>query len=100
MGRTVRGVRFDLYSSDAFLSALSIQEPDKFNVEKFSEYISTIYSLELSMKISDKLPNLANTKLGSLPLWTMSYPWEDVSPLSKLQEYPRKYSRIVLPFRR
>ena len=97
LGRTVRGVRFNLYGPDAFSSALSIHNPNRFDVEKFSAYISNIYSVEISMKIRDKLPILASTQLGSLPLWTMSYPWEDISPFSKLQDYPKKYWRIVLP---
>ena len=98
LGRTMRGVRFNLLHSDPFLFALESQSPENFNAHILSRQFAEAYSYELSLKIQDRHPDLLDTPLGILPLWAMVYPWEKESPFFKLSNYMKKVMENRMSF--
>ena len=88
LGRTIRGTCYLSCENDAFLQGLVNQKYQSFNLQDFSRLISNVYSEELTLSVSDKIPITKGSSLGSLPLWAMNYPWEPHSPFDKLAHYP------------
>ena len=88
IGRTIRGLDYSDCGSDVYLKALEDQKHKPFDLKTFSNLIARTYSEELSLTVADKLPIVKGSKLGSLPLWAMAYPWESMSPYDKLSNYP------------
>ena len=89
LGRTIRGLDYSFSDFDVYLQALEGQKDHPFDLKLFSELIARVYSAELSLTVSDKIPMAKGSTLGSLPLWAMTYPWESQSPYEKLSSYPQ-----------
>lgn len=87
LGRTIRGVDYSASALDIFLQALEKEKSRPFDLNHFSRLIADVYSDELGLLISDKIPITHGSLLGSLPLWAMSYPWELQSPFDKVNCY-------------
>ncbi len=88
-GLTMRGISFSSYNKDPFGYCLSNQEIEKFNIKKFESDLYTFYENEKEKKVKDYNNIFEKSKYNNYPIWSFSYPWENMSFDYKVKFYPK-----------
>lgn len=88
-GMTMRGIKFSNYNQDPFGNCLSKQDPLNFDKKKFQKSLNIFYQKEKDLKIRDYHNIFDGTKYADYPIWSFSYPWEEMTIDEKFKIYPR-----------
>lgn len=87
LGRTIRGVAFDLKKLDPYSRCLLNYDAGKIDVDHFSKTILQTFVKEQDYIISDFIPNFEQNCLSKMPGWTISFPWELFGIKDREKEY-------------
>jgi hypothetical protein len=88
-GLTIRGVSFSDYSKDPFGSCFKNQDFENFNKDIYIKNLEKFYTNEKNKKIKDYNSVFLNSKYQDYPIWSFSYPWENMSIDEKFKYYPK-----------
>ena len=87
-GLTIRGVSFSNYSIDPFGSCFNTQDYENFKTKNYIKDLEKFYIFEKDKKIKNYNNVFLNSKYSDYPIWSFSYPWENMSIDQKFKYYP------------
>jgi hypothetical protein len=88
-GLTIRGVSFLDYSKDPFGFCFKNQDFENFKKDIYIKNLEKFYKNEKNKKIKDYNSVFLNSKYEDFPIWSFSYPWENMSINEKFDHYPK-----------
>lgn len=88
-GLTIRGISFLVYNKDPFGSCFKNQDFKNFNKNTYAKKLEKFYISEKNKKIKDYNSVFLNSKYHNYPIWSFSYPWENMSIDEKYKHYPK-----------